>query len=486
MARRRFISVNPAFCAMLGYTENELLAITPSEQIFAPIRNRAEIAELLRRDRRLRAEETLLCGKSGNTVRVRVTAFAIPNEHEELDEVQAYIEDLTEQSALEQQIRAVQKLEAVGRLAGGIAHDFNNVLVVIKLSTEMMLSQITPDSPLTRSLLQVSTAADRAAALTRQMLAFSRRQVMQSRVVNINSVVDDTLHMLRRLIGEDIELVTRLAERLANTNLDPDQLTQIILNLAVNSRDAMPNGGTLQIETCNVALDETYAQSHPPVLPGSYVMLSVSDTGSGISKEDLTRIFDPFFTTKEAGKGTGLGLAIVYGIVKQSGGYIWVYSEPGLGTTFKLYFPVTQSSPVRTPSISGFPNQPHGETILVVEDDADIRANVRDCLRHLGYRTFEASSGEEALALCEQIDGKVDLIMTDLVMPGISGYDTAEVLSLRFPEIQLLFTSGYTEDSATRRALLRGAAAFLEKPYTVADLARAVQRALTRKPISAA
>jgi signal transduction histidine kinase/CheY-like chemotaxis protein len=471
---------------MLGYTEEELLAITPAEKIFSSIPNRAEIAELLRRDHRLRAEETFLCGKSGDTVRVRVTAYAMPNERGELDEVQAYVEDLTEQSALEQQIRAVQKLEAVGRLAGGIAHDFNNVLVVIKLSTEMMLSQITPDSPLTRSLLQVSTAADRAASLTRQMLAFSRRQVMQSRVVNINSVVDDTLHMLRRLIGEDIELVTRLSEHLANTNLDPDQLTQIILNLAVNSRDAMPKGGTLRIETCNVELDETYGQSHPPVLPGSYVMLSVSDTGSGISKEDLTRIFDPFFTTKEAGKGTGLGLAIVYGIVKQSGGYIWVYSEPGLGTTFKLYFPVTQSSQVRTPATSGFANQPHNETILVVEDDADIRTNVCNCLRHLGYHALEASSGEKALALCEQIDGKVDLIMTDLVMPGISGYDMAELLTHRFPEVQLLYTSGYTEDSATRRALLREGTAFLEKPYTVADLAKAVQHALIGKRISSA
>jgi PAS domain S-box-containing protein len=378
-SRKRFMSVNPAFCAMLGYTEDELLA-SPAEQIFATIPNRAEIAELLLRNRRLLAEETFLCGKDERKVRVRVTAYAVPNEHAVLDEVQAYIEDLTEQSALEQQIRAVQKLEAVGRLAGGVAHDFNNILVVIKLSTEMMLSQITPDSPLARSLLQVSHAADRAAALTRQMLAFSRRQVMQARAVNLNSVVNDTLQMLRRLIGEDVQVITKLADRLSNTTLDPDQLTQIILNLAVNSRDAMPNGGTVQLETANVELDEAYAQSHPPVLPGSYVLLAVSDTGGGIPKEDLPRIFDPFFTTKETGKGTGLGLAIVYGIVKQSGGYIWVYSEPGLGTTFKLYFPVTESNVAQVPRTMDMADRSNGETILVVDDDDAIRANVRDCL----------------------------------------------------------------------------------------------------------
>jgi signal transduction histidine kinase/CheY-like chemotaxis protein len=466
---------------MLGYTEDELLALSPSEQIFTPIPNRAEIAELLRRDRRLLAEETFLCGKDHRAVRVRVTAYAMPNEHDVLDEVQAYVEDLTEQSALEQQIRAVQKLEAVGRLAGGVAHDFNNILVVIKLSTEMMLSQIMPDSPLARSLLQVSQAADRAAALTRQMLAFSRRQVMQARAVNINSVVNDTLHMLRRLIGEDVQVTTKLADRLSNTTLDPDQLTQIILNLAVNSRDAMPKGGTVQIETSNVELDETYAQSHPPVLPGKYVMMAVSDTGGGIPKEDLPRIFDPFFTTKESGKGTGLGLAIVYGIVKQSGGYIWVYSEGGQGATFKLYFPATESSVAQGPRTTDIANQPRGETILVVDDDAAIRTNVRDCLRHLSYDALEASSGEEALGICEQMHGKVDLIMMDLVMPGMNGHEAALVLSRRFPYVRFLFTSGYTEDSATRRELLREGTAFLEKPYTVADLARAVQRALMGK-----
>ena len=275
--------------------------------------------------------------------------------------MEAYLEDLTEQSALEQQIRAVQKLEAVGRLAGGVAHDFNNILVVIKLSTEMMLGQITPDSPLSKPLLQVANAADRAAALTKQMLAFSRRQMMQVRAVNVNSVVNDISHLLRRIIGEDIQLVTRMADNLANAKLDPDQLGQVVLNLAVNARDAMPRGGTLQIETANVELDETYVKTHPPVQPGSYVMLAVTDTGTGIAKSDLPHIFDPFFTTKEMGKGTGLGLSIVYGIVKQSGGYIWVYSEPGQGTTFKLYFPTTDA-PLRNATAADPHRGPRGRT----------------------------------------------------------------------------------------------------------------------------
>jgi CheY-like chemotaxis protein/two-component sensor histidine kinase len=317
------------------------------------------------------------------------------------------------------------------------------------------------------------------------MLAFSRRQVMQPRVVNINSVVSDISHMLQRMIGEDIELVTRLSEHLANTLLDPDQLGQVVFNLAVNARDAMPSGGVMQIETANVELDEAYAQAHPPLQSGSYVLLSVSDTGTGISKADVPRIFDPFFTTKEMGKGTGLGLAIVYGIVKQSGGYIWVYSEPGLGTTFKLYFPVAHSAVVLDASPSEVAGRPNGETILVVEDDAAIRKNVSDCLRQLGYTALEAASGEDALRLCEQRQGAIDLMLTDLVMPGMSGYTAAQRVSERFPGTRVLYTSGYTAEGAARRELLSEGANFLEKPYTVADLARAVQRALTvRRPDS--
>ncbi len=488
LARDRFLSCNPALCEMLGYAEDEVPGLSFLQQVYADAPNRTEILELLHRDRRLHAQETYLRRRDGSPVRVRVTAYASATNDGELDEVEAYVEDLTEQSALEQQIRAVQKLEAVGRLAGGVAHDFNNILLVIKLSTEMMLGQVTPDNPLTRSLLQVSQAADRATALTKQMLAFSRRQVMQKRVVNINTVVNDTLHMLRRIIGEDVQLVPRLAEHLENATLDPDQLAQIVFNLAVNARDAMPEGGTLQIETANVELDETYAQAHPPVQTGSYVMLAVSDTGMGISKADLPRIFDPFFTTKEMGKGTGLGLSLVYGIVKQSGGYVWVYSEPELGTTFKLYFPVTHLTVGASPQLRDVGERPHGETILVVEDDAAIRANVCACLQYLGYKVLDAASGQAAIAICETLHGTVDLVLTDLVMPGMSGYEMGQELTRRFPAIELLYTSGYTEDGATRQGLLQEEAVFLEKPYTVADLARAIQLGLNarkRSPLAA-
>ncbi len=481
LARNRILSCNAALCEMLGYAQNEMLGLSILQQIYSDAPNRGEILDLLHRDRRLNAHETHLRRKDGEQVRVRVTAYASATDGGELDQVEVYVVDLTEQSALEQQIRAVQKLEAVGRLAGGVAHDFNNILLVIKLSTEMMLGQVTPDNPLTQSLLQVSQAADRATALTKQMLAFSRRQVMQTRVVNINSVVNDTLHMLRRIIGEDVQLVPRLDERLANATLDPDQLAQIVFNLAVNARDAMPEGGTLQIETANVELDESYAQTHPPVQTGSYVMLAVSDTGTGISKANLPHIFDPFYTTKEMGKGTGLGLSIVYGIVKQSGGYIWVYSEPELGTTFKLYFPVTHLTAGANPQVRDVGERPSGETILVVEDDGAIRANVCNCLQHLGYKVLDAASGEVALEICGQVKGKVDLVLTDLVMPGMSGYEMALELTRRYPEMEMVFTSGYNGDGATRRGLLQEEAVFLEKPYTVADLARAIQFGLNSR-----
>ena len=451
----RFETVNPAFCEMLGYSEEEVLNLSLATQVYANPSDRANFMELLRRNGRLQGHELTFLKKDGSPIRLRVWAVLTKHDDGKLGRVEGYLEDLTEQGALEQQVRAVQKLEAVGRLAGGVAHDFNNILVVIKLSTEMMLGQITPDSPLSKPLLQVSKAADRAAALTKQMLAFSRRQMIQVRVVSINSIVSDTSHMLRRIIGEDIQLETKLAENLANTKLDPDQLGQVIMNLAVNARDAMPGGGVLRLETANVDLDEAYAKTHPPVQPGSYVMLAVSDTGTGISKADLPRVFDPFFTTKESGKGTGLGLSIVYGIVKQCGGYIWVYSEPGRGATFELYFPTTSDPLEVFPWRADIAGHATGQTILVVEDEAAIRGNVRDCLHQLGYAVLEADSGEAALELCEQRQGKIDLVMTDLVMPGMGGQAMARQLAERFPNVRILFTSGYTEDNDARREILQ-------------------------------
>jgi two-component system cell cycle sensor histidine kinase/response regulator CckA len=470
----RFESVNPALCQMLGYSPEELLTLPLATQMYANRGDRLQFNELLNRSGRLQGHELTFLKKDGSPIRLRVSAILTKHDDEKLDRVEAYFEDLTKEGALEQQVRAVQKLEAVGRLAGGVAHDFNNILVVIKLSTEMMLSQIGPENPLSKPLLQVSNAANRAAALTKQMLAFSRRQVMQPRVISINSIVNDTSHMLRRIIGEDVSLEIKLAENLANTKLDPDQLGQIIMNLAVNSRDAMPGGGRLAIETANVELDEAYAKTHPPVQPGRFVSLTVSDSGTGIAKADLPHVFEPFFTTKDSGKGTGLGLSIVYGIVKQSGGYIWVYSEPGQGTTFELYFPTTGAPLEGVPSRAEVSGHATGQTILVVEDEPAIRGHVVDCLQQMGFTVLEADSGEAALELCGKQNATIDLVMTDLIMSGMGGKAMAGKLAERFPNIQILYTSGYTEDKDIRREITQEGNSFLEKPFSVSDLSHAV------------
>jgi PAS domain S-box-containing protein len=473
-----FCEFNPAMLRMLGYTREEMLSLRLSTQLYAKPDDRSRMLERLRRSGKVDAFETSLLRNDGTPVRVRGWAVLKDYPAGKSDELDVYVQDLTEQSGLEQQIRQVQKLEAVGRLAGGIAHDFNNILVVIRLSTELMLGQVAYDSPFSKPLLQVLKAADRAAALTRQLLAFGRQQVMQSRTLNLNSVVVDTLHLLRRTIGEDVELLTKLSDDLQNTRLDPDQLAQVIMNLAINARDAMPRGGTLHIETSNVELDDGYAKTHNPMRAGRYVLLAVSDTGSGIPKEILPRIFDPFFTTKEVGKGTGLGLSIVYGIVKQSGGYIWAYSEPGQGTTFKLYFPVTTEDafPVAQPEVVNAVAGDH--TILVVEDEEQIRANLRSCLQQLGYNVVEAADGLDAIDIIASGKVAIDLVLTDLVMPRMGGHELSVQLNALNPSLSILFMSGYTEDTAARGEILEKGSPFLTKPFSVAELSQAVQRAL--------
>jgi two-component system cell cycle sensor histidine kinase/response regulator CckA len=475
----RLRTVNPAFLELLGgYTAEEALALKISEQIYADAKERDRLMEVLQRNGQVQGLETNFRRRNGTLVPVRLSLMMTDASNGTPQLVSAYIEDMTQQSKLEQQVRQVQKLEAVGRLAGGMAHDFNNILVVIKLSTEMMLAQITLDSTFSKPLLQISNAADRAAALTRQMLAFGRQQIMQPRVINLNSVVSDTTQMLRRVIGEDIQLVTKLSESIDNCRLDPDQVTQVILNLAVNARDAMPNGGLLHIETDSVDFDERHAHEHPPIQAGRYVMMAVSDSGTGIDSAVLPRIFDPFFTTKEVGKGTGLGLSIVYGIVKQSGGYIWVYSEPAHGTTFKLYFPASAAPIERLPMRAEPGTRVSGQVLLVVEDEPSIRGNVRECLQQLGYKVFDAPDGTTALQICSDRKGKVDLVLTDLVMAGKSGHDLALELGRIHPQIRVLFMSGYTEDTASRRDILLRGCPFLSKPFSVADLAKAVSDAL--------
>ena len=486
VAEDRLTTLNPAMLEILGgYSYAEALQLDTREQIYADARERDRLVEVLRRNGKVKGWETNFKRRNGGLVPVRITGLLTGGTNGSPEMFSKYVEDLTQQSSLEKQVRQVQKLEAVGRLAGGMAHDFNNVLVVIKLSTEMMLGQITPESPFSKPLLQISNAADRAAALTKQMLAFGRQQMMQPRIINLNAVVTETTHMLRRVIGEDVQLLTHLSPKVENSKLDPDQVTQVMLNLAVNARDAMPEGGTLHIVTETVDLDDVYAREHPPVQPGRYVMLAVSDSGTGIDRAILNRIFDPFFTTKDVGKGTGLGLAIVYGIVKQSGGYIWVYSEAGQGTTFKLYFPATTAAVDRGSTKYEATSRPNGQIVLVVDDEQSVRTNVSECLVQLGYRVFTAESSDSAWKICIEQQGKIDLVLTDLVMAGQNGHHLASDLAEKYPGISVLFMSGYTEDSTSRRDILLKGCPFLQKPFSVAELATAVHNVLILKRATA-
>jgi PAS domain S-box-containing protein len=389
--------------------------------------------------------------------------------------------DITESRNLEEQLRQAQKMEAVGRLAGGVAHDFNNLLTVIGGNADLAAS--TPQLPQDahRHLSEITQATERAANLTRQLLAFSRRQALEPRVVNLNDVLSNMDKMLRRLIREDIELTTRPAKDLWAVCVDVGQIEQVVVNLAVNARDAMPNGGRLVFETANADLDEEYARSHSDAPPGHYVMLAVSDTGVGMANEVKERIFEPFFTTKEMGKGTGLGLPTCYGIVKQSGGHIWVYSEPGKGTRFKIYLPRVEKEPGALPRREDTADLPPGgnETILLVEDDASVRAVASRILRDQGYTVLEAGNGEEALHVARRAPGKtIHLVLTDVVMPQMGGKELSQRLKALRPSVKVLFASGYTETGVVRNSAFEPGFVLLQKPFTKIALARKVREVL--------
>ena len=380
----------------------------------------------------------------------------------------------------EKQLLQAQKLEAVGRLAGGISHDFNNLLTVILGYSDIMKRNLQEGHPLRRNVEEIVRASERAASLTRQLLAFSRKQVMQPKVFELNMVVIDLEKMLRRMIGEDIELRVSLQSELGNIKADPVQLEQVIMNLAVNARDAMPRGGKLSIETSNLYLDETYAREHVSITPGDHVMLAISDTGCGMDEETRLHIFEPFFTTKEQGKGTGLGLSMVYGIVRQSGGNIWVYSEEGRGTTFKIYFPRVLASAEDYRRSSQVLDVPHGsETILLVEDAELVRNLTRQVLETAGYRVLEAANAEAAIDLCERINGdRIDLLLTDVVMPGMSGNEMSRILLAKQPGMPVLYMSGYTDDAIVQHGVLEAGINFLQKPFTPGALASKVREVL--------
>jgi len=393
--------------------------------------------------------------------------------------------DVSAALSLEAQLLHAQKMEAVGRLAGGVAHDFNNVLSVILSYTELISGDLKPEEPLRADIEEIRRAAMRAADLTRQLLAFSRRQVMETKVVSLNDCLGAMEKMVGRLLGADVTLRVMPGVQLWNVQVDPGQFEQVLMNLAVNARDAMPTGGQLTIETTNVVLDEDYAHDHRDVRAGEYVVVAVTDTGSGMDRETQARIFEPFFTTKETGKGTGLGLATVFGIVRQSGGHIWVYSEPGCGTTFKVYLPRVSSVAVRPSAAPPEPEAECGsETVLLVEDEEQVRLLARTILQRAGYVVLDASNGGEALLICEQHGARIDLLLTDVVLPRMSGRVLAERLTTLRPEMKVLFMSGYTDDAILLHGVLDSGVEFLSKPLTPRALTGKV-RAVLRSGVNA-
>jgi len=397
-------------------------------------------------------------------------------------DITSEVERESEKKRLETQLQQAQKMETIGRLAGGVAHDFNNLLQVINTFAELSLGKLLAGDPLRKNLEYIQEAGERAATLTRQLLAFSRKQVLQTEILDINTTIAGMEKMLRRMIGEDIDLVAAYAADLGKVKADAGQIEQVLMNLAVNSRDAMPMGGKLTIETANVELDEQYTAEHVAVTPGSYVMLAVADTGNGMDEKTKAAIFEPFFTTKEKGKGTGLGLSTVYGIVKQSGGYIWVYSEPGKGTTFKIYLPRDTSDAEEAPPAKPAPKNISGtETILLVEDEENVRRLAEQVLKSAGFTVLACANAGEALLTCEQHQGPIHLMLTDVVMPQMGGKQLAERLSAIRPETKVLFMSGYTDDAIVRHGVLEKGTQFISKPFTIAALTRKVREVLDQQ-----
>ncbi len=478
----RFIAVNPAMARILGYASPEELLTHRTDisaQHYVDENSRATLERML-------AEHGVVVGFECEVFRKDISRIwtvenirAVRDDGGTLVYYEGSIEDITERKTLEQQLRQSQKMEAVGQLAGGIAHDFNNLLTAITGYSELTMMRLQAEDPLLRNLEEIKKAGDRAAALTRQLLAFSRKQVLQPKVLDLNSVVSGLENMLRRLIGEDVDLRTVLKPELGSVKADPGQIEQVIMNLAVNARDAMPRGGKLTIETGNVFLDEEYARRHVAVSSGQYVMLAVSDTGTGMDEETQARIFEPFFTTKELGKGTGLGLSTVYGIVKQSGGSIWVYSEPGRGTTFKVYLPLVGEGGQEYRRRDEVEEAVRGtETVLLAEDEEVVLRLAREVLETYGYRVLEAANGGAALLICERHEEPIHLLITDVVMPEMSGRELADRLASLRPDMKVLYMSGYTDNAIVHQGVLDEEANFIQKPFAPRLLARKVREVL--------
>ncbi|NOX37730.1 MAG: PAS domain S-box protein [Calditrichaeota bacterium] len=475
------IFVNEAFCKIYGYTREEVIG-KPIHIIRSPNNDPEKVRQIL--------PQTLAGGwqgellnrrKNGEEFPIFLSTSVIYDRESQPIALIGVASDITERKQLEAQLFQAQKMEAVGRLAGGVAHDFNNILTIINGYSELLLSQIPQDSPMYKPVQQILMASEKASELTSQLLAFSRRQIVQPRVVNLNEIIRDLTNMLRRLIGEDVDLIIHLDPEAGNVKIDPNQVEQVLMNLVVNARDAMPNGGKLIIETANVELDDHYIEKHMGARQGRYVMLAVTDTGVGMDRETQQHIFEPFFTTKEKGKGTGLGLATVYGIIKQNNGFIWVYSEPGKGSTFKIYLPRVEEKAIPSTSSGNrltADSLQGTETIMVVEDDEAVRKLIRSVLSERGYRLIEARQGREALEIARNLQEPIHLLLTDVVMPEMSGGELAQQIRRYFPDVKVLYISGYTDNMVLREGRLNPGEHFIQKPFSPILLLETIRKML--------
>jgi PAS domain S-box-containing protein len=482
-AAGQLLDVNPALLSMLGYPSAQELVGKHLGGLYADTHHWFELADYLRSAAPFTGLIVEWKRKDGIGIVVRVSGRAV-SDIDKKTAFELFAEDVTERRALEHQLQQSQKMEAIGRLAGGIAHDFNNLLMVISGYSEFLLDRLGPDPALRGPAQEIAGASQRASSLTRQLLAFSRKQMLAPKILDLNGVVTENLKMLTRVIGEDIDLVMVPAPSLGAVRADAGQIDQVIMNLALNARDAMPAGGKLTIETSNVSLDEEYARFHAPLRPGDYVMLAISDTGFGMDSETQSHIFEPFFTTKGP-KGTGLGLSTVYGIIKQSGGYIWVNSEPGKGTNFKIYLPrvAERAEPAQVVASkdSAFA-EPGTETILIAEDEANLRYLARQFLEKQGYKVIEAADGAAAMQIAVAHEGVIHLLLTDVIMPGMNGRELAQRISEIRPNTKVLYMSGYTENVIGHNGTLDAGVRLLQKPFTLRDLKSKVREVLDSTP----
>ena len=475
---------NPALVAMFGYANAAELTGRHLGSLYADAQQWFQTADYFHARKEFNNLTTECVRKDGSAIVARISGRSIPN-GKDGGSFEIFMEDVTETRTLELQFRQAQKMEAIGRLAGGIAHDFNNLLMVISGYSEFLLERLGPDPRLRGPAQEISNATERATSLTRQLLAFSRKQMLTPKVLDLNEVVNENLKMLTRMIGEDINLVMVPGTALGALRADPGQIDQVIMNLAVNARDAMPQGGKLTIETANVTLDENFARTHTPLTAGDYVMLAISDTGIGMDNETQSHIFEPFFTTKGA-KGTGLGLSTVYGIVKQSGGFIFVDSQPQRGTAFRAYFPRVDGGEdnAAAQDALGLPPAARGhETILLVEDENNLRRLARQYLETQGYKILEAEDSAAALQIVDGYEGAIDLLLTDVIMPGMNGRELAARIGRLVPAVRVLYMSGYTENAVGHDGMLDPGINLLQKPFSLPALKDRVREVLDSEPI---